>query len=71
MVCVKVAGLPIVVEPFLKVTVPVGMMPAGTVMVAVKVSVTPVAIGFAENVSVVVVCCLETVAGWAADVLVA
>ena len=47
--------VPMVTEPFLNVTVPVGVPEPEDVIVAVKFTVWPYSDGFAEDVSVVVV----------------
>ncbi len=58
-----------VVEPFLKVIIPVGEVPTGAVSVAVNVMVTPVATGLAETVKAVAVVALLTVTDCGVEVL--
>lgn len=62
--------VPSVVDPFLKVTVPVGVPPNAGVTVAVKVTDWPYCEGFFEEARVVVVLALLTVWARGAEVLV-
>ena len=64
------APVPSVVEPSLKVTVPVDV-PPGALTVAVKVTGWPYADGFSEEASAVLVLAWFTVCDSAPDVLVA
>jgi hypothetical protein len=62
--------VPMVVDPSLKVTVPLGLPPKAPVTVAVKVTACPLVDGFGEDVSFVVVVALFTVRLTADEVLV-
>jgi len=63
--------VPMLVEPFLKVTVPVGVDPVAAATSAMKVTADPWVEGFNVEVSVVVVVARSTTCESAAEVLVA
>ena len=60
---------PMVVEPFLKDTVPVGIDPEAAATFAVKVTAVPCVAGLSDEVTVVVVVALSIVSVRAAELL--
>src|SRR5437868_8335652 len=68
-VLVLMAAVPMIVLPFLKVTLPAGAPPNAPVTVAVKVTAVPCVEGFSDEAIFVVLAALFTVSLIAADLL--